>query len=437
MLSKKEHGKIIYWVSRDVDNGAPWLVFLPGLTADHRLFDKQVEHFESKANLLVWDAPSHGESRPFPLTWTLDDKARWLKEILDAEGITAPALVGQSMGGYVAQAFMVLFPGVASGFVSIDSCPLQRSYYARWELASLKHTKLMYLSIPWSLLMKVGSEGCATSEYGQRLMREMMESYTKREYCELAAHGYRALALAVEANRPYEVDCPALLICGTKDAAGSAKRYNREWEKRTGIEVHWVEGAGHNSNTDRPDEVNKLIEAFLFGLQPNPIRNSSATIRPIEGREVPLLEDFLYEAIYIPEGYTEEIPRNIIFNDPLLCTSIEGFGTKPDDRCLVAEISGKVVGACWTRITNECGHTDDETPSFAISIYKDYRGKGIGTALMAEMLDLLRDEGFARASLSVQKENLPAIHVYEKVGFEIVGDGFDESEWLMICDLVS
>lgn len=53
----------------------PWLVFLPGLTADHRLFEKQVEHFIDKARLFVWDPPSHGESRPFALTWTMDDLA--------------------------------------------------------------------------------------------------------------------------------------------------------------------------------------------------------------------------------------------------------------------------------------------------------------------------------------------------------------------------
>lgn len=56
---------------------------------------------------------------------------------------------------------------------------------------------------------------------------------------------------------------------------------------------------------------------------------------------------------------------------------------------------------------------------------------------MAEMLDLLRRKGFARTSLSVQKENLSTIHVYEKVGFEIVGDGFDDSELLNVYNLAS
>lgn len=264
-----EHGAIRYWVSRAAANAdaLPWLVFLPGLTADHRLFEKQVDHFAGRANVLVWDAPSHGESRPFALAWTMDDLARWLHDILEREGAVRPVLVGQSMGGYTAQAFMDLFPGEAAGFVSVDSCPLQRSYYASWELSALRHTRLMYLSFPWKALVALGARGTATSERGRALMREMMLGYGKQEYCELAAHGYRVLADAIAADRPYRIDCPFLLVCGEEDRAGSAKRYNRAWEQRTGNPVRWVAGAGHNSNCDAPAEVNAAIGKFMAGLQ--------------------------------------------------------------------------------------------------------------------------------------------------------------------------
>lgn len=92
------------------------------------------------------------------------------------------------------------------------------------------------------------------------------------------------------------------------------------------------------------------------------------------------------------------------------------------------------MGACWVRTTDEYGHIDDETPSFPISLCKPFRGKGIGTAMMRAMLDELRDAGYARYSLSVQKEN-PALLLYERLGFRIVGDGFDETEWMMVREL--
>lgn len=259
-------GAIAYWVSREVDADRPWLVFLPGLTADHRLFERQLEYFAERANMLAWDPPSHGASRPFALSWTLDDLAGWLHEILKREGAIRPILIGQSMGGYVSQAYLRLYPDDVAGFASIDSCPLDFSYYRSWELFFLRHTKLMYLSIPWNTLKCLGSSGCATTDYGRALMATMMDDYGKREYCELAAHGYAALAGAIAPDRTYHVPCPMLLICGDKDQAGSAKRYNRAWSQKIGAPLHWIEGAGHNANTDKPDAVNALLEEFARSL---------------------------------------------------------------------------------------------------------------------------------------------------------------------------
>ena len=68
------------------------------------------------------------------------------------------------------------------------------------------------------------------------------------------------------ADLPYTIDCPAMLICGEHDQAGSAKGYNRRWAARTGLPLHWIAGAGHNANTDQPEEVNRLIEDFVQQL---------------------------------------------------------------------------------------------------------------------------------------------------------------------------
>ena len=78
------------------------------------------------------------------------------------------------------------------------------------------------------------------------------------------------------------------------------------------------------------------------------------------------------------------------------------------------------------------GHVDDETPSFAISLYKEYRGKGYGTQLMRAMLELLKTKGYKNASLAVQKANY-AVKMYEKVGFHTVDE--NEEEFIMVCEL--
>ena len=121
-------------------------------------------------------------------------------------------------------------------------------------------------------------------------------------------------------------------------------------------------------------------------------------IRPLRAAEYPLLREFLYLAIFVPEG--EAPPPREILEKPELRVYLEDFGRGAADRCLAAEAEGRVVGAVWARIMDDYGHLDDDTPSLAIALRPEYRGRGIGTALMRAMLEELRARGFARASLS-------------------------------------
>lgn len=157
------------------------------------------------------------------------------------------------------------------------------------------------------------------------------------------------------------------------------------------------------------------------------------TIRPIQQQEVPLLEEFLYHAIYQRPG--EPLLPKSILAQPELNVFIQGFG-KETDSCLVAEVKNKIVGAVWARILDGpvkgFGNIDSETPEFAISLYPAYRGKGIGTQLMEQMLLLLQQKGYAKASLAVQKDNY-ALAMYKKVGFTILDE--NEQEYIMVCPL--
>jgi len=256
-------GRIHYWLSGNIDTDALTLVFLPGLTADHRLFERQISYFEGRMNIMTWDAPGHASSRPFVLDFNLFDKAQWLDAILKEENILHPIIVGQSMGAYVGQVYSQLFPEKLHGFISIDSAPLQRRFITSAELWMLKHIEPVYRMYPWKMLVKAGSIGVATSDYGRSLMRRMMLDYVKSEYASLVGHGYRILASAIEADLPYEIKCPSLLICGGKDMAGSTKRYNKAWHEAMQMPIEWIPDAGHNSNTDAPEIVNHLIDGFV------------------------------------------------------------------------------------------------------------------------------------------------------------------------------
>ena len=139
-----------------------------------------------------------------------------------------------------------------------------------------------------------------------------------------------------------------------------------------------------------------------------------------------LLSDFLYESIF-QRDENKKIPRSVL-KLPSFNVYIENFGNQKDDICLCAEIDGKVVGAIWARIIKGFGYVDMETPELAIALYQEYRGLGIGKNLMNKMLENLKERGFKKTSLSVQKDNY-ALRLYQAVGFKIINE--KEKEYIM------
>ena len=147
------------------------------------------------------------------------------------------------------------------------------------------------------------------------------------------------------------------------------------------------------------------------------------TIRELSTDERDVLETFLYQAIFIPEGITP--PPFEIIKQPELQVYIKGFKEQDGDICLVAECDSKIVGAVWVRIMNDYGHVSDDMPSLAISLLPEYRGKGIGTALMKSMQEMVSRQGYKGISLSVQKQNYAA-KMYSRLGFKTIEDKDEE-----------
>jgi ribosomal protein S18 acetylase RimI-like enzyme len=158
-------------------------------------------------------------------------------------------------------------------------------------------------------------------------------------------------------------------------------------------------------------------------------------IRPIERRDHPLLEEFLYQAVFVPEGV--EPPAREVILLPGIYVYIDGFGSGGGDLGVVAEAGGEVVGAAWTRIITAYGHIDDSTPELAVSVLPGWRGRGVGGLMMERLFAILREAGYRRTSLSVQKDN-PAVRFYRRLGYVVTGerpDGAGHEDYLMIREL--
>ena len=153
-------------------------------------------------------------------------------------------------------------------------------------------------------------------------------------------------------------------------------------------------------------------------------------IREIVPADYPLLQEFLYHAIFVPPDM-EAPPRDSIHH-PDVFIYIDGFGSRPGDMGVVAEADGRVVGAAWERIIPAFGHIDNDTPELAISVLPEYRGRAIGTMMMTRLFELLRAHGYRQTSLAVQQRNA-AVRFYQRLGYKTIRES--EEEFIMVKDL--
>lgn len=258
-----ENGTVYYWHTNIVPNRKT-LFFLHGLTANHTMFDKQIEFFKDQYNVIVWDAPAHGKSRPF-IDFSYERAATAMLRIIKDLQLKSVVLVGQSMGGYMAQSFMARYPEMVMGFVSIDSTPFG-NYYSKSDIWWLRQIEWMCKLFSESLLKDSMAKQNAITKVGRDNMFQMVRDYEKNELCRLMGIGYAGF---LEDNKELQISCPLLILVGEKDNTGKVKQYNKEWSKRTGTKINWVPNAAHNANVDNPEYVNSCIEEFLVNLERN------------------------------------------------------------------------------------------------------------------------------------------------------------------------
>ncbi len=258
-ILKTAKGDVHYWRSDPWTAEKDTLFLLHGLTADHSMFDAQIEAFEDDYNILTWDTPAHGSSRPFE-AFDFGDTSEYLRSILDRHSVDKAVFIGQSLGGFLTQSFIKRYPDRVSRFVALDSTPYGFAYYSRSDIWILRQVEWMAHLYPVKLMKKAMARQVSVTGRSYENMMQMLEPYNKNELCHLMGLGYAGF---LEDNCELEIPCPVLLILGEKDRTGKVAQYNRAWAKQTGYPLRIIKGAAHNVNVDKPEEVNACIREFL------------------------------------------------------------------------------------------------------------------------------------------------------------------------------
>ncbi|MGL4344744.1 MAG: alpha/beta fold hydrolase [Cellulosilyticaceae bacterium] len=259
---KSQYGVTHYWISHSSDVRAKTIVFTHGVTADHTMFEKQVEYFQKEYTIIVWDVPLHGLSRPYK-TFSYTNAANELNSILQVEHIQKVVLVGMSMGGYPSQEFGRLYPEKVEGFIALDTTPFGIKYYSKVDLWWLKQVAPMAKCFTDHALRKSMAKSVSKTQYAFDLMMQMLKPLSKAEIIEQMHIAYSVFSME---NKDVEFSFPVLILLGEFDKTGKVKQYCNTWAQETGYPLQIIKNAAHFSNGDNPEQVNFEIHQFIGRL---------------------------------------------------------------------------------------------------------------------------------------------------------------------------
>ncbi|MEI7030372.1 alpha/beta hydrolase [Streptomyces pratensis] len=251
--------RLHYWTAGDAEH--PAVVLTHGAGADHRMFDPQVPALvEAGFRTLRWDVRYHGASVSDTGRFRTGYAAEDLGALLDAAGVRRPVvLLGQSMGGNIAQEYLLRRPEEVAALVMIGSTSstLPVTWTERQRLA-LSRTLLRML--PFRRLTRWMTRASAQEPEAREYLRRAFTANGRRSFLTT----WDGMTRAVTPSPGYRIEAPELLLCGELDRTGNIRSAMERWSERDPhSEFHVVPGAGHVANLDRPDEVNRLTVAFL------------------------------------------------------------------------------------------------------------------------------------------------------------------------------
>jgi len=250
----------------DSGGGGPAVVLSHGYLMDASMFDAQVAALAPEFRVITWDARGHGGT-PAPGPFSYWDLARDVLALLDHLGIGEAVLGGMSQGGFVSLRAALLAPQRVRGLILIDS---QAGTEAEDSRPGYEQLHQMWLDqgpgpvqeIVAAIILGPGRwDGWYAKWAGQ------YAQWAPGNLSQLTWPFRTLMDRDDITGRLGEINCPALIVHGSQDAAIPLARAEQMRDGLAGPTTFTViDGAPHASNVTHPDAVNTEIVNFMRAL---------------------------------------------------------------------------------------------------------------------------------------------------------------------------
>ena len=240
----------------------PVLLFLHGIGGNRQSFDLQLPAFADRWRAVSWDMPGYGGSAPLA-EMTFENLAHAVARLLDHLEAPSAAIVGHSMGGMVAQEFMVHYPGRATALVLSATSPSFGKPGGEWQ--------------EWFLGQRLAplDQGLSPADFAGELVPNMMAENPPQQAVTAAMASMSALPAATyraalhclvrfnQRDKLGGIGCPTLALAGEFDEAAPAAMMEKMASRIPGCRYHCLAGMGHLANLEDPVNCNLAIRGFL------------------------------------------------------------------------------------------------------------------------------------------------------------------------------
>lgn len=232
-------------------DGGPAVLFVHGGGGTQEHWRFQVRQVGSRWMALAVDLPGHGDSQGEGYR-TIAEYRDFVRDLLDALGISRAVLVGHSMGGGIAQSFALAYPDRLAGLVLVGTG------------ARLRVHPDIFATIQWDMAEagRLISQWAYSQSALPATVAQAAEAFARNPATVLEGD-FRACDAFDLMHEIAAIRVPTLVLCGEEDRLTPVKYARFLQERIPGATLTIIPSAGHLVMLEKPVEVNRALTAFL------------------------------------------------------------------------------------------------------------------------------------------------------------------------------